>query len=277
MAATFDEIGYWSEIKLEIVEQYAAAYTKAFSKNFDYIKPIYIDAFAGPGKHISKTTRKEVRGSPQIALDTRPPFKEFYFIDTDGDKIDELHRITAEYPEAHVIQKDCNIALLEDVFPHITFKEYKRALCLLDPYGLNLDWKVIEAAGTLGTIEIFINFPVMDMNRNVFLSDASKANDSDIARMDALWGDHTWSSIAYSQTTDLFGEIHDIKQNIHNVTRAFRKRLLDVAQFQYVPQPIPMRNTKSAILYFLFFASNNKTGDKILTNILNTHRNRGIR
>jgi hypothetical protein len=26
----FDEIGYWSELKLEIVEKYGSAYTKAF-------------------------------------------------------------------------------------------------------------------------------------------------------------------------------------------------------------------------------------------------------
>jgi hypothetical protein len=29
----FDEIGYWSELKLEIVEKYGAAYTKAFANS----------------------------------------------------------------------------------------------------------------------------------------------------------------------------------------------------------------------------------------------------
>jgi hypothetical protein len=28
----FDEIGIWSELKLEIIEQYGAAYTKAFAR-----------------------------------------------------------------------------------------------------------------------------------------------------------------------------------------------------------------------------------------------------
>jgi hypothetical protein len=29
----FDEIGYWSELKLEIVEKYGAAYTTAFNRS----------------------------------------------------------------------------------------------------------------------------------------------------------------------------------------------------------------------------------------------------
>ena len=35
----FDEIGYWSQLKLDIVEQYGAAYTKAFA-NFPNLKKI---------------------------------------------------------------------------------------------------------------------------------------------------------------------------------------------------------------------------------------------
>lgn len=44
----FDEIGYWSELKLEIVEKYGAAYTKAFA-NFPNLKKYYIDSFSGAG------------------------------------------------------------------------------------------------------------------------------------------------------------------------------------------------------------------------------------
>ena len=280
MALLFDEIGYWSEIKLEIIEKYASAYSTVFSSpKYHYLHHVYIDAFAGPGTHISKTTKGQVRGSPQIALDIKPPFKEYYFIDTDGDKVNELKKIIANYPEAkaHVLQEDCNSALLKYVFPQVQRSDFRRGLCLLDPYGLNLKWEVIETAGKMGSIEIFLNFPVMDMRRNVLLSNPKDTTTANITRMDAFWGDHSWSNIAYNKTPDLFGDLVDIKQNITLITSAFRKRLLEVAQFKYVPQPIPMRNTKSSILYYLFFASNNETGDKILTGILNKYRDRGMR
>ena len=52
------------------------------------------------------------------------------------------------------------------MLPIIHYKKYNRALCLLDPYGLHLDWGVMLLAGQSRAIDLFLNFPVMDMNRN---------------------------------------------------------------------------------------------------------------
>ena len=77
MVLVFDEIGYWSEIKLDIVGQYALQYSRILaSRKNPELHHVYIDAFAGSGKHISRTRRDTVRGSPQIALDIIPPFKK---------------------------------------------------------------------------------------------------------------------------------------------------------------------------------------------------------
>jgi three-Cys-motif partner protein len=204
MALLFDEIGYWSEIKLEIIEKYSSAYSTAFSgPNYRYLHHIYIDAFAGSGTHISKTTKGKVRGSPQIALDVKPPFKEYYFIDIDGDKIAELNKIIANRPEAHVLKGDCNKRLLTDVFPKIKWEDYRRGLCLLDPYGLHLNWEVTKTAGQMRSIEIFLNFPLMDMNRNVFWRHPEDVNPADIERMNTFWGDQSWREVVYYQTHNL--------------------------------------------------------------------------
>jgi len=48
---------------------------------------------------------------------------------------------------------------------------------------------------------------------------------------------------------------------------AFRRRLLDVAGFKYVPEPLPMVNSQNAVIYYLFFASHNDTGRKIVSDI----------
>ena len=37
--------------------------------------------------------------------------------------------------------------LLRDVFSRAKYSDYRRAVCLLDPYNINLTWDVIEAAG----------------------------------------------------------------------------------------------------------------------------------
>ena len=69
----------------------------------------------------------------------------------------------------------------------------------------------------------------------------------------------------------------DIEEKATNdeIAEAFRVRLHDVAGFAFVPQPIPMRNEKGAVIYYLYFASPNSTGARIVSDIFNTHRMRG--
>ena len=55
--------------------------------------------------------------------------------------------------------------LLAQVFPKIRYTDYRRALCVLDPYRLQLKWEVLQAAAKEKTIEVFLNFPIMDMNK----------------------------------------------------------------------------------------------------------------
>lgn len=53
----FDEIGYWSEVKLDIVRKYASAYSKILSaRKSPRLEHVYVDAFAGAGVHISQKT-----------------------------------------------------------------------------------------------------------------------------------------------------------------------------------------------------------------------------
>ncbi len=276
MALKFDEIGYWSEIKLDIINRYAKAYSQILSKQRN-LHHVYIDAFAGSGKHISRTTGTFVSGSPEIALNIDPPFKEFYFIDIDGAKVSELKKKVADRPEAHVLQGDCNVKLLTDVFPKVKREDRRRGICLLDPYGLDLNWEVIKAAGIMGSIEIFLNFPVMDMHRNVLWSNPEGVDPADISRMNAYWGDGSWKEAAYRPTPNLFGELVSIKEKNRTIAFAFQKRLNEVAKFRYVPEPIPMRNSIGNIIYYLFFASQNQTGEKIIEYIFNKYRDRGMK
>jgi hypothetical protein len=51
-----------------------------------------------------------------------------------------------------------------------------------------LKWEVIEKAGKMQTIEIFLNFPVMDMNRNVLLTNIDETSIEHAARMDGFLG-----------------------------------------------------------------------------------------
>ncbi len=270
-----DEIGYWSEIKLDIIREYATAYSKVMAKQ---TKPqlghIYIDAFAGAGVHLSKVTGDEVPGSPQIAVNIEPPFLEYHFIDLNPLKTNNLRLLMAGRPNVHIYEGDCNILISEEVFPRALWRNYKRGLCVLDPYGLHLNWNVIFEAGQMKSLDVFLNFPIADMNRNVFWRNPEGVDDRDIQRMNAFWGDDSWRSVAYKQQDTLFGMV-DEKTDNETIAEAFQERLRTVAGFKHVLPPMPMRNTQGAIVYYLFFASANGVAQKIVTHIFDTYRNRG--
>jgi three-Cys-motif partner protein len=270
----FDEIGYWSEVKLDIVKEYAAAYSRILAaQTSPTLYHIYVDAFAGAGLHISKSTGDFIPGSPLNALLIKPPFKEYHLIDLDRKKVDLLRQIASPYPNVTVHKGDCNDLLLTEVFPRAKFSDYRRALCLIDPYGLHLNWDVMLSAGQMKSIEIFLNFPIMDMNMNVLKKDPGKVDPQQASRMTAFWGDQSWRQVAYSTTENLFGI--EEKANNEAVAEAFRQRLKKVAGFDYVPEPIPMRNNKGATVYYLFFASQKPVAADIVRAIFNKYRNKG--
>jgi len=269
-----DEIGYWSEVKLDIVRKYASAYSTIMNKQKEILSYLYIDAFAGAGVHIRKQTREFVAGSPLNALVISPAIPEYHFIDLDGDKVDKLGDIVGKRSDVSIHKGDCNKVLLAEVFPRCRYEDYRRALCLLDPYSLNVNWEVLQKAGQIKSIEIFYNFMIMDANMNVFARSPDKVQPSQVARMDAVWGDHSWREVAYRKTPGLFSDMEEKTTN-EAVVNAFRDRLIKVAGFEYVPEPMPMRNSKGSVIYYLFFASPNRTGAKIVKNIFDNYRYKG--
>ncbi len=265
----YDEVGEWSELKLEILRKYSTAYSPILTNK--KLHHSYIDGFAGAGHHLSRRTGDLIPGSPINALDIVPPFREYHFIDLDNARTDELRRLSQGRSNVHVYDGDCNDILLSQVFPKIRYKDYRRALCVLDPYHLQLKWEVLQSAAKEKTIEVFLNFPIMDMNRNVFREGASAEK---CQQMTAFWGDESWRDVAFSTKYNLFGDPE--KQPNEAIVEAFRKRLREVAEFQFVPKPVPMRNSKKSTIYYLFFAAHQEKANKIMSDIFNGYRSKGI-
>lgn len=270
-AVKLDTIGYWSEVKLSIVREYAQAYSRILTSN--KLHHVYIDAFAGAGMHISKNSGEFIPGSPLNALWIQPPFREYYLVDMDSGRADQLRQMAANTAGAHIFEGDCNDVLLSKVFPNVQYDQYRRGLCLLDPYGLHLNWRVIETAARMGTLEIFLNFPLADMNRNVLWHDPNAVDREQAQRMTTFWGDETWRKAAYDTQGNFFG--WEEKQSNEAIATAFQERLKKVAGFKHVPKPMPMRNTKGAIVYYLFFASPKAVAANIVEDVFKKYRDRG--
>jgi three-Cys-motif partner protein len=257
------------------LRDYSQAYAQILGSQRYIRHYAYIDGFAGAGSHVSKTTGKEIEGSPAIALRVQPPFSHYHFIDLSGKRVDRLRRLAAGYANVTVYEGDCNSVLLNQVFPECRYDQYRRALCLLDPYDLNPSWSVVETAGRMQSIEIFLNFMIMDANMNVLKKNPDAILPLQAQRMTEFWGDDSWRKIAYTTHRGLFGDIESKTTN-DAIVAAYRNRLLEVAGFKCVPEPMPMRNSTGSIIYYLFFASNNKTGDKIARAVFKKWKDKGV-
>lgn len=128
-------------------------------------------------------------------------------------------------------------------------------------------------AGQSKAVDMFLNFPVMDMNRNAIWKNPEKAPANGLERMTKFWGDESWKQAAYAESRQggLFGpEI--VKQDNEKIVAAFRKRLKEIAGFSFVPEPLPMRNSTNAVVYYLFFASQKPVAEKIISDIFKKYR-----
>ncbi|MGH8770012.1 MAG: hypothetical protein ACREV2_02350 [Burkholderiales bacterium] len=91
--------------------------------------------------------------------------------------------------------------------------------------------------------------------------------------MNLYWGEESaWKNIGYTTEKDLFG--FPRKEPNEIVVEGFRERLKKVAGFEFVSEPLPMRNTQGATVYYLFFASQKPVAQNIVKSIFKKYRDR---
>ena len=141
----------WPQLKLDIVRRYGAAYSTISSRQ-PGLAHYWIDGFIRSGT--DTLAREFVPGGALNALLVTPPFRHHYLVSMGGERVDALRG--AVDGRADVTLLEGSQALLDDVLPRVRQEEYRRALCVLDPCGPALDWRAVEMAGRLRTIDLFV-------------------------------------------------------------------------------------------------------------------------
>jgi len=250
----------------------------------------YIDAFAGAGRAKLRTYQKQERaddhtlikfdeissdqeeyidGSPRRALQLKYPFQGYLFIDSSNAHAEKLVTLKEEFPDRNIRIRvgDSNDILLDRVVnnPRINWRN-SRAVVFLDPFGMQVAWKTIEALASTKAIEVIINNPIhMGIQRFLERRGAIPAD-----RREALnkyFGCPDWEDIVYPENNSLFGlERTKVKDASDQLGKFYNKRLKDI--FGYAASVRQVRNTKGSPLYYLHWAGPNATGRKIADYVL---------
>ena len=280
--------GSWTEIKLELLRDYLAAYTIAL-KNQPFTKG-YIDAFAGtgyrtlgaeaqdPGPLFPDLAGDEAQGlldgSARLALKVDPVFDKYVFIDKSAERCRILEGLREEFSHLAdritVRQGDANVEIRG-----LCGKNWKahRAVLFLDPYGMQVEWETIEAIARTAAIDLWLLFP-LGIGVNRLLTRSGQIPEGWQRRLDLLLGTHEWLEKLYevseSPQGNLFGEPEELvsKRPVEAIGRFFNDRLKSIFA-GVVDEPVVLRNSANCPLYLLCFAAANKRGAPIALRIAN--------
>ncbi len=290
MTAVHQFGGDWTSDKLERVRKYLQAYTSIFRANLNAQKlyTIYLDAFAGTGYRTSRrpcvgTTQflegleednqAFLKGSARIALEVEPPFKEYIFIEQDPDYAVELGQLKTEFSDRRgkisVESKDANGFLMHWIKK--TDWDSTRAVVFLDPYGMEVEWSVIQALGDTQAIDLWILFP-LGVAVNRLLTKSGPPPDGWGRALTRIFGTDTWRDAFYPRqiVQTLFGEeeIQQKEADFEKISQFFIGRL-ETAFTAVSPKPLALRNSRNNPLYLLCFASANPRGSSTAIKIAN--------
>ncbi len=265
-----DEIGRWSEQKLELLEKYLKAYSVVMNgQKTSWLKEYhYIDAFAGSVKPKMKDTGEYIAGSPLRALEATPPFDVYWFIELSPWRLQQLENLRAQFPTRtmRIRQKDCNEVLRNEVVTELTYASKKRGLVFLDPYGLQVEWNTIKALAKARTLDIFVNFPLMGITRLLKRDELPGKNA--LAILNRVMGSSDWIEQIYQPSLQMsFIDEGSISRDVMRaewLARVYANQLDQL--FSFVSEPAIMTNTRNAALYALFLASHNKKAAKNIGN-----------
>jgi three-Cys-motif partner protein len=281
--------GNWTTAKLDVVAEYLAGYTAAL-KNTPFRKG-YIDAFAGTGYRDAKPDSETglsqsllfpdlatlesqdlLEGSAVRALRTNPRFDSYVFIERSPARCKQLEDLRLQFPNlANDIQIREGEANLE--IQALCSKNWSshRGVLFLDPYGMQVEWKTIDAIAKTKAIDLWVLFP-LGIGVNRLLTKSGGIPQSWKKRLDLLLGTEDWYEEFYrvESAPTLFGKPEDqiVKATVSTIGQYFIQRLKTVFT-GVADEPKVLLNSANCPLYLLCFAVGNPKGANIALKIAN--------
>jgi len=296
--------GAWTEEKLDCFEKYVRAYLTIMNKyryRFGW-KLLYFDGFAGSGSREQRedtdqkmqslfgedVSDKETRlyeGAAErvVKIGMRSTgFDYYYFIDKYEENITLLENKLSHYPTkgtkvfrpgdaneelrklADFMHKDANLP-----FGNIT-KQNMKCLCLLDPFGMSIDWEsIVKLAGK--SVDLWILVPTGSIVNRLIQRDGTLRFPETLTRFFGLPEEAIRERLTTSEeVTDLFGSrtvVRKTEDAISAIAQLYCEQLGTL--FENVTQePLVLRNEKNVPIFHFVCASDNATACKIAKQII---------
>ena len=169
-------------------------------------------------------------GRARIALDVEPPFKQYVFIEREAARAQELEKLKLQFPDkatcVTIVREDANTYLKE--WCKRTEWRACRAVMFLDPYGMQVDWSLIEAIAKTRAVDLWILFP-LGVAVNRLLKRAELPPKKWAEALTRILGTEEWRDSFYSRQVErtLFAdqEVRTKEADFSKISRYFVERL----------------------------------------------------
>ena len=283
----------WTVEKLDAFKKYVEAYLtimEVHKKKYNW-KTLYFDGFAGSGdrsrsnNNIEDTKKSRLinfgieeaeteiyEGAAERVLSLTKKFDYYYFIDLHEVSLKKLQGKLAPFNVDYRLQFRLGDAnnYLKELAKALKKDKKLKALVLLDPFGMQINWESIELLkDTASDIWILIPSGVI-INR---LLDR-KGDLKNIKKLCSFFGmteeDIRKEFYTENVSATLFGEIAKIEKKqapVRKIADLYIKRMNSIWR-HVTHEPLIMKNTKNVAIFHFVLASNNSAGLKIAKDII---------
>jgi three-Cys-motif partner protein len=234
-------IGPWAKEKLFYIQRYCEIFNSGMKSKW----PVrtYTDIFAGSGKCAIEETGEEVDGSSLIALQCKVPYTHYFFNDINPSAIQALKGRASSFTSANInfFNRDCN-EVIEDLRSKLP--QSSLDFCFIDPLNWEIKFDSIRKLTKDRNMDLAITFHTGSIKRVMH-------NPPD--DLNYFFGDRKWQDECNSA-------IIGGKGNIGRVLLDAYERRLRSLDYVGLQDYLPVRNTKSVVMYHLIFASKHPRG-----------------
>ena len=288
--------GQWTEEKLDAFEKYVNAYLTIMNPNREkyHWKLIYFDGFAGSGsrnddssqavselmldlfkdEYIDEEELNTYKGAAERVLGIKQNgFDQYVFVDKNKNSSQQLKNQLEPFAQGRNLVFKTSDANEQVITLAKAMHQNKNlvSLILLDPFGMQVDWKSIELLkGTRTDLWILIPTGVIVnrlLDRKAELTHMDKLT-SFFGKDESFLKDYFYKK----KTVDtLFGEteiIEKVKKPIEKIAELYIEQLKTI--FEHVTEkPLVLYNSRKTPIFHFACASNNSTAIKIASQIIN--------
>ncbi len=258
--------GAWAEEKLYYLGRYLKIMSVGMSKQWAG-KLYYVDLFAGPGRCQVRETKKEIDGSPLIAL-LGFNFAKYFFFEENSACHEALNervkaRVPQKYDTVKIIPDDCN-STIDEMSPPAN----GLGLAFIDPTGISqLSFDTIRKLTHGRQIDLIINFPEgmgIRMNLHQYTQKEKTA-------LNRFMGSARWQH-RYQKSLITFD------QACREIAQEYLENLQSLGYLAVNSDWIPVRTNQNVLLYYLLFASKHPRGNDFWRKIkrINPHGQREL-